>query len=326
MSLIITCTFPITSFPRIALEELGYYDNSRTIMKTDEIIPSGVITKFAVPVTDACKNKFVPLQDKPLPHLFSDDCVVCELDLLPSKKSLALQENPHIILQKSLFEVLCRDISCEKVVNEMINSVPRKWERHSDMIVFPPNSFATNLWQSYFDSLSMSQSSQFWSAVSRSLKCERLAVDSKVNNDSFRSSGSTLLLGGDGWVDHVDNGIHYIFDVTKCIFSSGNITEKLRISRFDCEGETVVDLYAGIGYFVLPYLVHSKAKLVHACEWNLYAIEGLKRGLKANGVENRCIVHFGDCKEVSQTFFFFFFLYIDIYQSVRLISRILLTE
>lgn len=37
----------------------------------------------------------------------------------------------------------------------------------------------------------------------------------------------------------------YEFDVTKCMFSSGNITEKLRVAGFDCRGETVVDLYAG---------------------------------------------------------------------------------
>lgn len=37
----------------------------------------------------------------------------------------------------------------------------------------------------------------------------------------------------------------YEFDVTKCMFSAGNITEKLRVSQFDCRGETVVDLYAG---------------------------------------------------------------------------------
>lgn len=34
--------------------------------------------------------------------------------------------------------------------------------------------------------------------------------------------------------------------MTKCMFSAGNITEKLRVAGFDCKGETVVDLYAGV--------------------------------------------------------------------------------
>lgn len=38
----------------------------------------------------------------------------------------------------------------------------------------------------------------------------------------------------------------YTYDVTKCMFSSGNITEKIRIAQLSCEGETIVDLYAGL--------------------------------------------------------------------------------
>lgn len=48
----------------------------------------------------------------------------------------------------------------------------------------------------------------------------------------------------------------YEFDVTKCMFSAGNITEKLRVSQFDCRGETVVDLYAGEVFFsILLFLL-----------------------------------------------------------------------
>lgn len=37
----------------------------------------------------------------------------------------------------------------------------------------------------------------------------------------------------------------YMFDVTKCMFSAGNITEKLRVASLPCSGEVLVDLYAG---------------------------------------------------------------------------------
>ena len=46
---------------------------------------------------------------------------------------------------------------------------------------------------------------------------------------------------------HRDNGVLYEYDVRKCMFSSGNVTEKMRVARFDCEGEVVVDLFAGGG-------------------------------------------------------------------------------
>ena len=78
------------------------------------------------------------------------------------------------------------------------------------------------------------------------------------------------------------------------MFSIGNITEKLRIAKFDCSQEVVVDLFAGIGYFVLPYLIHARAKHVHACEINPDSVEALKSNLKSNGVEERCTVYLGD--------------------------------
>ena len=40
--------------------------------------------------------------------------------------------------------------------------------------------------------------------------------------------------------------------------------------------------------------------MVHACEWNPDAAEALKRNLRLNGVEDRCVVHHGDNREVSR--------------------------
>ena len=62
-----------------------------------------------------------------------------------------------------------------------------------------------------------------------------------------------------------------------------------------------MDLYAGIGYYTLPALVHGGASLVHACEWNPEAIEALRWGLESNGVDSRCVVHEGDSRLTSQS-------------------------
>ena len=92
--------------------------------------------------------------------------------------------------------------------------------------------------------------------------------------------------------------IRYTFDITKCMFSFGNINEKLRVSRIDCTGETVVDLFAGIGYFSLQFAVHSNAKCLHLCEWNPNAVMALKKNLELNRVSHKCFIHFGDNREV----------------------------
>ena len=76
-----------------------------------------------------------------------------------------------------------------------------------------------------------------------------------MNNDEFRSPKTDLLRGKETWVSRRENGITYHFDITRSMFSVGNISEKLRVAKFNCQGETVVDLFAGIGYWVLPFLV-----------------------------------------------------------------------
>ena len=213
-------------------------------------------------------------------------------DLPASKRELASAKNGHSMLQRALTQLLDRldPALSDRERAKLLSEVPQTWERHTDMAVLPPNSFQGPAWQGIGEEL--------WTAVARALDCKRLARDSRILPDGYRSSGAEVLLGTDPWATHVDNGVTYVFDITKIMFSSGNISEKLRISKFDCRSETVVDLFAGIGYFTLPYLVHTCARVVHACEWNPAAVEGLRRGLAANRVEESCVVHVGDCREV----------------------------
>uniref|UniRef100_A0A672JDP1 tRNA wybutosine-synthesizing protein 2 homolog n=2 Tax=Salarias fasciatus TaxID=181472 RepID=A0A672JDP1_SALFA len=175
-------------------------------------------------------------------------------------------------------------------VEELRRDLPRSFQRHGDLILLGENCFSSPLWRNMGD--------QLWAAVAGGLGAKRLAKMSRISRDGFRSPVVTMLLGENSWVEHVDNGIRYQFDVTKCMFSAGNITEKLRVAAFDCTGETVVDLYAGIGYFTLPYLVHAKAARVLACEWNPHAVQALQENLEVNGVSDRCTVLQGDNRQV----------------------------
>ena len=212
-----------------------------------------------------------------------------------SKKAIASAKGAHESLKTSIQEFLSHlKPSLGKKCEELLSEIPGSWERHGDLVVLPSQAFRSQEWREI-----ISGSSDFWSTVAVALNCKRLARGAEVLPNEYRSSGAEMLLGSDSWVEHVDNGIKYNFDITQVMFSSGNIVEKLRVSEFDCTNETIVDMYAGIGYFTLPYLVHTGARCVHACEWNVRAVEGLEKGLEANGVKERCIVHVGDCRKVS---------------------------
>nr|XP_054757817.1 uncharacterized protein LOC129263926 [Lytechinus pictus] len=172
---------------------------------------------------------------------------------------------------------------------ELRDEIPRNWERHGDLVLLPSSSFRDQAWDNVRD---------LWSLVAKAFNCTRIAKRGRIQSDDFRSPHTEMVLGSDPLVEHRDNGIIYSFDIRYSMFSSGNITEKLRVSHMDCSNETVVDLYAGIGYFTLPYLVHAKAKLLYACEWNPHAVNALQRNLELNSVNERCIVLEGDNRKV----------------------------
>ncbi|KAL8032845.1 hypothetical protein ABFX02_13G123600 [Erythranthe guttata] len=169
---------------------------------------------------------------------------------------------------------------------ELIEQLPSRWERLGDIIVLPITSFKDPVWESIGEDL--------WPLVAQSLGTQRLAHQGRIAPTGTRDSKLEILVGDDGWVDHRENGILYSFDATKCMFSWGNLSEKLRMAHLDCRDQVVVDLFAGIGYFVLPFLVRASAKFVYACEWNPHAVEALRRNLIANSVADRSVVLEGD--------------------------------
>uniref|UniRef100_A0A8B9I6T0 tRNA wybutosine-synthesizing protein 2 homolog n=1 Tax=Anser brachyrhynchus TaxID=132585 RepID=A0A8B9I6T0_9AVES len=164
---------------------------------------------------------------------------------------------------------------------ELERDVPRSWQRHGDLVLLSEDSFSAALWTK------LGKGSKACSRGCRSQSCLRAA-----GHGCGISLGNGLL--SPGW----RCPRRYTFDVTKCMFSPGNITEKLRVASLPCAREVLVDLYAGIGYFTLPYLVHAAAAFAHACEWNHHAVEALRRNLALNGVQDRCHIHHGDNRQL----------------------------
>ena len=78
------------------------------------------------------------------------------------------------------------------------------------------------------------------------------------------------------------------------MFSRGNVNERRRMGTVKAQGETALDLYAGIGYFTIPLLAQADVAFLYACELNPDSVEALRRNLRANGVESRCEVLPGD--------------------------------
>ncbi|MDP6866739.1 MAG: hypothetical protein QGG62_07350 [Candidatus Poseidoniaceae archaeon] len=190
--------------------------------------------------------------------------------------------DPHNLLLKAILPMIDSN-------KELIQSIPKKWERLDDLILFPKDAFQGDNW-----GLVIHRNKDFFEHIADALKAQRIGRQQPIADDQMRSSQVELLHGNDAWVEVKDNGLTYGFDATKVMYSSGNVTERHRMASVDARGEVVIDAYAGIGYYTMQLLVHANVKHVHACEINPNSIKALDWSAKKNGVESKITIHPGD--------------------------------
>jgi len=104
-------------------------------------------------------------------------------------------------------------------------------------------------------------------------------------------------------ISHKEHGVIYKFDFTKIMFSMGNLNERKFLSTLVKEGEVIVDMFAGIGYFSLPIAKHSKPKKIFSIELNPESFKYLAENIKLNHFEEIITPIYGDSKiEVSSDY------------------------
>lgn len=174
-----------------------------------------------------------------------------------------------------------------------LEHLPTKWEKLGELVLLPNEPLAHKAWAALRDHAAIDT---LWQTMANALQGTALGIQRPVANDTHRSSQVEMLLGSSE-VRFLDHGVTFAFDAAKVMFSSGNNTERRRIGELNMVGETVIDAYAGVGYYTLPMLVRSGAHRVHACEINPDSVAGLRRGAALNGVHERLTVHEGDNAE-----------------------------
>lgn len=110
-----------------------------------------------------------------------------------------------------------------------------------------------------------------------------------------------ILWGSQTETINKENGCLFKLDLAKVMWSKGNTNERLRIAKLVQDGETVIDMFAGIGYFSIPIGVHSNAKQVYAIEINPNSYQFLCENIKLNKLDNITPI-LGDCKVETSNF------------------------
>ena len=97
-----------------------------------------------------------------------------------------------------------------------------------------------------------------------------------------------LIAGEDNpIVEHKEHEVIYRFDITKIMFSKGNINERKYLATLVRENEIIVDMFAGIGYFSLPIAKNAKPAKIYSIELNPDSFYYLVENIKINHLEEK---------------------------------------
>jgi tRNA (guanine37-N1)-methyltransferase len=95
-----------------------------------------------------------------------------------------------------------------------------------------------------------------------------------------------------------ESGCVFAVDVEKCYFSPRLLFERSRISRLVNCGETVVNMFAGVGCFSILIAKTVNQTKVFSIDVNPTAVRYMEENVRLNRVYDRVIPLFGDSKEI----------------------------
>jgi tRNA wybutosine-synthesizing protein 2 len=107
-----------------------------------------------------------------------------------------------------------------------------------------------------------------------------------------------MIAGDNTETIHRENGCLFKLDAMQIMYSQGNLAERKRMSKLG-NGEIVVDMFAGIGYFSIPMAVHSKPLKIISIEINPVSAGFLRENIRLNRVEKIIEPVEGDCALVT---------------------------
>ena len=184
--------------------------------------------------------------------------------------------------KKSPYERILEKLRESGVEN---GGIPDYWERIGDVVLLPPFTCGEKIQKLVGE------------AFAEVLSAKTVAINHGIQGE-FRKPKIEIIYGWDTETVHIENGIKYKLDVGKVMFSSGNVDERIRMGKINAKDETVVDMFAGIGYFTLPIALYGHPKKVYACEKNPTAYYYLLENIRINGANN-VVPLFGDNRKVS---------------------------
>ena len=177
-------------------------------------------------------------------------------------------------MNRTPFDVITSTLE-QTIPKDIISQLPSKWEKIGEILILRlPDAI-----HEYHQVIG--------EAYGTVLNCKTVLNDIGGIEGRYREPQVEILYGSmDTETLHIENGVRYLLDPQHIMFSSGNMDERKRMATIAHEGEVVVDLFAGIGYFTLPMAVYSKPKQIISCEINPLAYDYLQKNIVLNNVNS----------------------------------------
>jgi tRNA wybutosine-synthesizing protein 2 len=202
------------------------------------------------------------------------------------KYKLMVQEKPQF--RQEDLDPYQRIVDRANIEKDLKPFLPRKWELLGEVVVLKlPKELV-----SCGEAVAQAYAEEF--------KAKAVLRDLGIDGEFREPKMEVLWSKGTTETVHTENMVKFALDPMKVMFSSGNIDERIRMATVPKENETVVDMFAGIGYFSVPIAVHSKVAKVVACEKNPAAFEFLEKNIELNNVKGKVQAILGDNREAPE--------------------------
>eukprot|EP00934_Nitzschia_sp_Nitz4_P003629 Nitzschia sp. Nitz4//scaffold347_size17400//9706//11130//NITZ4_008835-RA/size17400-processed-gene-0.18-mRNA-1//-1//CDS//3329548666//3619//frame0 len=302
-----------------ALEDVGFLDKNFRMVPAD--VQSGYQDAIALPINCTLDKESSEEWTKDVLGTGQQHCPFSTKMGNNRQNNKRWQDPSLSLVQQALLQALFRNPSTKTSCKSWLDKLkvldttvcPKKLEVFGDdrTLVLPPGAFEGPTFLSLVEEAGVEMDT-IWPVMLVVHGSSRIVRRGAIDPESgTRQSGHRMVYplsgvseatgpGSPGWICVTEQGIRQSFDLTRVMFSRGNISEKIRFGKICQEGEVLLDMYTGIGYYTLPALIHGKVEKVVSLEWNEDAIQALQFNVADNKVADRVQIYQGDCRKTAK--------------------------